>query len=277
MPHPDKGGIPLTKKVGLVLVAVALAVLIAGPAVGGPVVDRIRKAGELRVGMSGDQPPLNAADRNGKVIGLEPDLASRMAADMGVKLEVVRIPFPALLPALSEGKIDLILSGMTITPHRNLTVAFVGPYYITGKAFLTKLETIASLKNADGVDRPEYTVVALKGSTSQLYVEKMLPKAKLVTTKNYDEALDLLIRDKAHVMVADYHFCALSALRYKDKGLTTVTAPFTYEPIGIAMPDGDPLLVNWMQNFLVTLHGSGELKKMSDRWFLKADWLSELP
>jgi polar amino acid transport system substrate-binding protein len=259
------------------LASLALAILLVGPATAGSVVDRIQKAGELTVGMSGDQPPLNVVDRNGKVIGLEPDLAARMASDMGVKLKVVKMPFPELLPALSEGKIDLILSGMTITPQRNLKVAFVGPYYVTGKAFLTKLSTIASLKNADGVDKPEYTVVALKGSTSQLYVEKMLPKAKLVTTKNYDEALDLLIRDKAHVMVADYHFCALSALRYKDKGLTTVTAPFTYEPIGVAMPDGDPLLVNWMQNFLVTLQGSGELKKMSDRWFLRGDWLSELP
>jgi polar amino acid transport system substrate-binding protein len=272
-----QGGIPLTRKFGQVFAAVALGVLFAASAMGGPVVDRIQKAGELSVGMSGDQPPLNATDRNGKLIGLEPELASRMASDMGVKLKVVRLPFPELLPALSQGKVDLILSGMTITPRRNMTVAFVGPYYITGKAFLTKLETIASLKNADGIDKPEYTVVALKGSTSQSYVEQVLPHAKLVTTKSYDDALDLLIGDKAHVLVADYHFCALSALRYKDKGLTTVTAPFTYEPIGVAMPADDPLLVNWMQNFLGTLHGSGELKKMSDRWFANAGWLSELP
>lgn len=45
-------------------------------------------------------------------------------------------------------------------------MAFVGPYYVTGKAFLTKDKTIASLKHADGIDNPGYTVVALKGSTS---------------------------------------------------------------------------------------------------------------
>jgi len=267
----------LKKQFGLVFSALAFAVLLVGTATAGSVVDRIQKAGELTVGMSGDQPPLNATDRSGKVIGLEADLAARMASDMGVKLKVVRMQFSELLPALSQGKIDLILSGMTITPRRNLKVVFVGPYYITGKAFLTKLETIASLKHADGIDRPEYTVVALKGSTSQRYVEKVLPNARLVTTKNYDEGIDMLIRDKAHVMVADFHFCAVSALRYKDKGLTTVSAPFTYEPIGVAMPAGDPLLVNWMQNFLVTLNGSGELKKMADRWFGSAAWLSELP
>jgi len=187
------------------------------------------------------------------------------------------MPFAELLPALSEGKIDLILSGMTMTTKRNRTTVFAGPYYVTGKAFLTKQKTIASLKHADGIDAPEYTVVALKGSTSQQYVEKVLPKAHLVTKDNYDEALDLVLRDKAHVMVADYHFCAVAAFRYKEKGLTTVDAPFTFDPIGVAMPDGDPLLVNLVQNFIASLAGSGDLKKMTDRWFKDGSWLKEIP
>ena len=266
------------KKMNAIAVMVmAVTLAFGGAANAGPVLDRIQKNGELAVGMSGDQPPLNATTRDGKVIGLEADIAARMASSMGVKLRIARMPFSDLLAALSAGKIDMILSGMTMSPSRNLKVAFVGPYYVTGKAFLTKKETFASLKTADGIDNPEYTVAALKGSTSQAYVEKELPKAKLLATKDYDEALDLVIRDKATAMVADHHFCLVSAARFRDKGLTTVTAPFTYEPIGIAMPDGDPLLVNWVQNFLVSLSGSGDLKKISERWFNDASWLKELP
>jgi len=261
----------------LVLSALVWALALHGTAVAGPVLDRIQKKGELVVGMSGDQPPLNATARDGRIIGLEADISSRMASAMGVKLRVASMPFSELLPALSDGKIDMILSGMTMTPARNLKVAFVGPYYVTGKAFLTKKTTIASLKDADGIDKPEYIVTALKGSTSQAYVEKVLPKAHLVPTKNYDEALDLVLRDQAHVMVADYHFCLVSAVRFKEKGLTTVTAPFTFEPIGVALPDGDPLLVNWLENYLAVLNGSGDLKKMTERWFNDASWLKELP
>jgi polar amino acid transport system substrate-binding protein len=261
----------------ILALGLALTLIFAGAAEAGPVIDRIQKNGELVVGTSGDQPPLNATDREGKIIGLEADISSLMASAMGVKLKMTAMPFAELLPALKTGKIDLILSGMTMTPKRNLAVAFVGPYYVTGKAFLTKDKTIASLENADGIDSPEYTVAALKGSTSQQYVEKVLPHAKLVTTKDYDEALDLVNRDKAHALVADYHFCAVSAFRYKEKGLTTVEAPFTFEPIGIAMQAGDPLLVNWVENFFNTLGGSGDLKKMADRWFNDASWLKELP
>ena len=235
----------MKKGLAILLVSgLALALILAGGAEAGPVLDRIQKNGELVVGISGDQPPLNATTRDGKIIGLEPDIATLMASAMGVKLRIAGMPFADLLPALKSGKIDLIMSGMTMTAKRNMEVAFVGPYYVTGKAFLTKSKTIASLKNADGIDAPEYTVTALKGSTSQSYVEKVLPRAKLITTKNYDEALDMVIRDKAQAMVADYHFCAVSAFRYKEKGLTTVEAPFTFEPIGVAMQAGDSLLVN---------------------------------
>jgi polar amino acid transport system substrate-binding protein len=260
-----------------VALALMLILAFAGAATAGPVLDRIQKKGELVVGMSGDQPPLNVTAKDGRIIGLEVDISARLASDMGVKLRLATMPFAELLPALSEGKIDLILSGMTMTTKRNQRTAFAGPYYVTGKAFLTKQKTIASLKNADGIDAPEYTVAALKGSTSQLYVEKVLPKARLVTTANYNEALDLVLQDKAQVMVADYHFCAFAAFRYKEKGLTTVEAPFTFDPIGVAMPDGDPLLVNLVQNFLATLIGSGDLKKMTERWFKDGSWLVELP
>jgi polar amino acid transport system substrate-binding protein len=266
------------KKLWAMVVSVLVfSIAFNATAVAGALLDRIQQKGELVVGMSGDQPPLNATARDGKIIGLEVDISSRMASAMGVNLRVANMPFSELLAALSTGKIDMILSGMTMTPARNMKVAFVGPYYVTGKAFLTKKETIASLKNADGIDKPEYVVVALKGSTSQAYVETVLPKAKLVPTKNYDEALDMVLRDKAHVMVADYHYCVVSAFRFREKGLTTVTAPFTFEPIGVAMPDGDPLLVNWVQNFLIALNGSGDLKKMTERWFNDASWMKELP
>lgn len=261
----------------VILLVLLLVLAVAGTSAAGPVLDRIQKKGELVVGISGDQPPLNATSRDGKIIGLEVDIAARMAAEMGVKLRLEKMPFSGLLAALADGKVDMILSGMTMTPARNLKVAFAGPYYVTGKAFLTKTATIASLQKADGIDKPEYTLTALQGSTSQVYVEKELSRAKFIPAKNYDEALDLVLRDKAHALVADFHYCAVSAVRFQEKGLITVKAPFTFEPIGVAIPDGDPLMVNWVENFLSNLSGSGEMKKMADRWFRDGSWLKDLP
>lgn len=241
-----------------------------------PVLDRILKKGELVVGTAGSMPPLNMTTKEGEIIGLEAELAGAIAAGMGVKLRLEAMPFSELLGALEAGKIDMILSGMTMTPGRNLKVAFVGPYYISGKAFLTKNKKIASAKHTSEIDSPDNTLVALKGSTSQHFVEGVLPKAKLVSAKDYDEAVKMVLQDKVTALVADYPICVVSVLRYPDKGLASVITPFTYEPIGIALPANDPLLVNWLQNFLNALEDSGQLKQLKDHWLKGGTWLEKL-
>ena len=266
------------KKVkAIAILVLGLTLLFALPATAGPVLDRILKKGELVVGTSGDQPPLTAKNRKGEIIGLEADLAESFAAAMGVRLKFQVRSFSELLPALLAGKVDLILSGMTITPKRNLKVAFVGPYFISGKGILTKLETVASAQDPGDINRPDFTLAALQDSTSQLFTEQMIPDAKLVTTKTLDEALDLLFKGEVDALIADYPFCAVAALRYRGKRLVAGEARFTFEPIGIALPSNDPLLVNWIENFLSRLSASGALKQLEDRWFKNGSWLKELP
>jgi polar amino acid transport system substrate-binding protein len=77
-------------------------------------------------------------------------------------------------------------------------------------------------------------------------------------------------------LIADYPYCAVSALRYREKGLAAGKAALTFEPLGIAVPGNDPLLVNWVQNILTILKGNGSLKELKKRWFQPGDWLKKL-
>lgn len=242
-----------------------------------PVLDRISQKGALVVGTAGSMPPFNMTTKEGDVIGLEPDMAKLIAEEMGVKLRFEVMPFSELLPALEAGKIDLILSQMTITGKRNMKVAFVGPYFISGKSFVTKIKWIASVKKASQVNSPKTTLVALKGSTSEVFVKKDLPKAKLVMAGDYDEAVDMVLKGKVDAMVADYPICVLTVLRNPDQGLISVVTPLNYEPIGIALPGNDPLMVNWMENYLTTLEESGVLDLLKERWIKDNSWIKRLP
>ncbi|MDX1707325.1 MAG: transporter substrate-binding domain-containing protein [Desulfobacterales bacterium] len=242
-----------------------------------PVIDRIQKSGKLTVGMAGNMPPLNMTSKEGELIGYEVDLARAMAKAMGVKAEFKTMPFVELLPALETGKIDMIISNMSITPGRNLKVAFVGPYFVSGKAFMTKIKTIALADEAEDIDAKNTKLVALEGSTSQAFVEKVLPEAQLIKAKDYDEAVKMVLDDKAHAMVADYPIAVVSVFRYPGKGLLSVVTTLTYEPIGIALPAGDPLLVNWVENYLDIADSTGLLEELKRRWLLNADWLHRLP
>jgi polar amino acid transport system substrate-binding protein len=265
----------------LVLLVVGAAVGCAGmertsPAGASPVLDRIAARGEVRVGVSGDMPPMNLVTRDDQVIGLDIDLATMIAQALGVELRLERIDFSGLLPALETGKIDLVISNMTMTPERNLKAAFVGPYFISGKGLLTKQSQIAEARKLGDIDRPDLTLAALTGSTSEVVVRKGAPRAQVRTAATQDAAIQMVLDGQADALIADFPVCAVAVLRHPDAGLKALPAPITYEPIGIAAPKGDPHLVNWLGNLLHSLEQSGYLKGLRDKWFTKTDWLSQV-
>jgi len=274
------------KKAGILIALLLALTLVPGcvttkgegtPAQPVTTLDRIAQSGQLVVGTAGSMPPMNMTTKGGDVIGLEPDMANRMAAAMGVKATFKTMPFAELLPALEAGKVDMVMSSMTITGKRNMKVAFVGPYFISGKTFLTTEKWAAAAKEPEEVNSPSTKLTALRGSTSQEFVEKVFPKATLLLAKDYGESVAMVLQGKADAMIADYPICLLSVIRNPDQNLISVVPPFTYEPIGIAIQKDDPLLTNWLENFLGTMAGSGDLKELQEKWFKGGDWINKLP
>ena len=239
--------------------------------------NRILKTRELRVGTSGSQPPFTAKSKEGTLMGYEVELAQILAEAMNLEVKFVVKTFPELLPALEKKEVDVVMSGMTITPDRNMKVVFAGPYIVSGKSILAKYKRLAALDEMDEVNRPAITVVALKGSTSQSFVEKFAPKAKLVTTVVYEAAVQMVLKDKVDIMVADYPICALSLLRHPNAGLATLDQPLTLEPIGIALPPDSFLLHNMIENYLNALQMTGVLEDLERKWFEDGSWLIRLP
>jgi polar amino acid transport system substrate-binding protein len=238
--------------------------------------DRIAESGVLRVGTAANMPPLNMLDKSDLPMGLDVDLASYIAGAMGVELSLVIKPFAQLLPALEAGEVDMVISGLTITPKRNMKVAFAGPYHISGKALLTKFESLVTSENTDKLNSEAFAYTALEASTSADLVKTLMPKARLVTASNYDEAVKMVLYNKVDALVADYHVCVLSLLQHPGEGLVSLITPFTYEPLGIALPAGDAQMINWMDNFLNTMRESDELMKMKVKWIEDPSWLTHL-
>ncbi len=239
-------------------------------------IDRILSSGELRVGTSASQPPLNMKDRNGEIFGLEIDIARVLAKSMGVELTLVEKPFGELLGALEAGDVDIVISGMTILAERNAKVAFVGPYFLSGKSFLTKYQTLARAQSLETIEDEQLTLTALEGSTSQMLVEEFAPDAKLISAASYADALSLLAEDKVDALVADYPFCFYAVLRHPSANYMASITPITYEPLGIALPGDDPLLINLVTNFLNTMRDSGKLELMKKRWFGDRTWMERM-
>ncbi len=241
-----------------------------------PVLDNILAKKEIVLGTAASMPPLNMTMKDGQVAGLEIDLARTIADGLGVKLTIRPIVFSGLIAALEARQVDMILSAMTITPGRNLRVAFVGPYFASGKSILTKKSLVDSLSEVSKINNPDKVLVALKGSTSQLFAEKIFPKAKLLLAEDYDQGIQMVREGKVQAMVADMPICQVATYRYPEAELATLRNPISYEPVGIAVPPNDPLFVNWLQNFLNVLEKDGTMKMMMDKWFGDGSWVKQL-
>ena len=261
----------------LVCLTLFLGAIAPSWAEGGSALRRVVDSGLLRVGTSGNQPPFTVQSKAGTLIGYEVDLARLLATAMGVEVKFVQKPFSELLSALESGEVDVILSGMTMTLERNLRVAFVGPYVVSGKSILTKSKTLAAIQKANQIDQADISLTALEGSTSQRFVENLMPKAKLVTAKDYDAGVKLVLDDEVDALVADFPICALSVLRHPEAGLTTLKQPLTIEPVGIALPPNDSLFLNLVENYLGVLKTSGILEELNKKWFQDGSWLLQIP
>jgi polar amino acid transport system substrate-binding protein len=164
-----------------------------------------------------------------------------------------------------------------MTPERNMQFAFIGPYFVSGKAVLTKSQTLAQVQDAENFDQENLTLVALAGSTSEQFVKDVLPKARLTTVDDYDIAVQMVRDDKVQAMVADRPICVISVLRHPNSGLTTTARPLTLEPIGVAVPPDDPLFVNFMTNLFGAIEVTGGFELLTEKWFENSGWLAAMP
>ena len=261
-------------RAGLGLLAMCLSSLALAAS---PVLDRVVEKGVLRVGMSVDQPPFNFRSRDKSVIGFDVDLAQALADAMQVKLEIVEIPFGDLLANLVDGKADMVVSGMTITPERTRQVSFVGPYTLSGKSMLTTASVKGVVEDSAEFNDPEIRVVALKNSTSESFVQRHLPEAALHTIANYNEGIQMLLTGRIDAMVADIPILKLSKLRYPDAGLSMIEPALSIEPIGIALPNNDAQFENLVRNYMSSLDRSGLTARLRKKWFEDNSWIALLP
>jgi len=260
----------------LLCVCLASGCALMGNGGNGATARRIEKTKVLRVGTSGDSPPMSARTFEGELIGFDIDLARALASILEVELELVRMPFHDLLDAVERGEVDIAISAITMTPKRNLRVAFAGPYYLSTKTMLAKPEILKGVTRLSDLKGRGLRVIAVDGGSSERMVRSVLPDSQKSFPSNQQAAMEVVLAGAADVFVADYPVAAFALLKYPTAGLIAVESAFTAEPIGIAIHGDDPLFVNLIENYLHTLEYVGLLDQFKARWFEDASWVKRV-
>lgn len=129
-----------------------LAILLASLTISliGLPVQAAKKSGELKIGMEANYPPYNwtqTTKAHGAVPidgsrqyanGYDVKIAKQIGKRLGKKVVVVKTEWDGLLPALTSGKIDLIIAGMSPTAARRKAINFSSPYRKSTFVVITK-------------------------------------------------------------------------------------------------------------------------------------------
>jgi arginine/ornithine transport system substrate-binding protein len=106
-------------------------------------------AQKLKFGNEGVYPPFSMVDSNGKLTGVEPELAAEMCKRMNADCEIVAMEFKALIPSLLQNKFDGITTQLSPTPERKEKLAFGMPIFLNPGTFVVKKDTSFAFTKED--------------------------------------------------------------------------------------------------------------------------------
>lgn len=234
-------------------------------------VEQILKRGTLKVGMS-TFVPWAMKDKTGKLVGFEIDVATRLAEDMGVKVQFVPTKWAGIIPALLTGKFDVVIGGMSVRPDRNLKVNFSIPYDYAGQSIVANKKLAAGFSSLQDFNHPDVVISARLGSTAADAANKFMPHAKKRLFDDEAQVIQEVVNGKAHAAVASAPLPAFQAIKFSDRLFLPVRGTFTKEPIGFALKKGDYDTLNYFNNWIRVVEAKGWLAERKHYWFETKDW-----
>ena len=222
-------------------------------------------AGGLKVGISTDYPPL-AYKQEGRIVGIEADNATAVGAILDQKMTLVEMPFEKLIPALQAGEIDVIMSGMSVTPMRGEQVIFADPYMEIGQMAIILIDNAGQFSQPWSIYRKGVRVGVEPGTTGAEFAKIELKEAQISYFSNPSAAFDGLRNDEIDLYVHDAPTSWQLATSQDNDDLLSLYAPLTNEQLAWAVRKDDERLAQSLNAALQTMKGSGSLRYILNRW-----------
>lgn len=222
-----------------------------------------KERGTLRVATEPEFPPFEYI-KDGEIVGFDVDLANIIAEHLGVKLELRRTKWDAIIPTLLSGDVDLIISGMTATPERALKVSYTDPYFLTQLNLLVSKTRAAEAQGVADLDK-EGRIIAVKlGTTGDITAKRVFKQATVRQFQTQNLAALEVAQGTADAFV--YDLAAVRAQHAKHEATTfVIETPISQEPYAIACRKGDPETLAWLNLVLRTLRLDGRMKELYDK------------
>lgn len=219
----------------------------------------------LVVGINPEYEPL-AYMREGKLAGIEIDNAKEVAAAMGKTVKFVPMPFAELFPALEAGKIDVIMSGLSVTEARLAEVDFAEPFMEVGQMAIIRSDDVARLGYPRAIFGKGISVGVEPGTTGDEFAQNSMPNATIKYFDSPDAAFAALRGKVIDLYIHD----APTSWRIANSGeygdLFGLYRALTKEELAWAVKKGNLALLTEINEALKELEQNGRLKAIQNFW-----------
>lgn len=220
---------------------------------------------QLVLGLQAGYPPYESVDKEGNVVGFDVDVANQLATLMNKKLVIKQMGFDALILSLKNGKIDLIISGMSITEERQKEITMIP--YIGDK--LTSLELLFWEQPGSPIEALNGKSVAVQSGTFQENILKDYPQIMSKSLENIQELVMDVKYGKSSAILVEPAVATYLKEMYPQLTSVALQLPTEKQPLGngIGIAKKNEQLAHQVETLIHQLKEDGTLKNLEEKWF----------
>jgi ABC-type amino acid transport substrate-binding protein len=219
----------------------------------------------LRVGITPDYPPL-VFKYNGQVIGAEVDFGRALGGQLNRKVEFVSLRWEQLIPAVQNGNIDIIMSGMSITRARQLQIAFSDPYLTNQLRAIFSRSHAERFKSFADIQSEGVKIGVISGTTADLFVRTNCPQAERIELGSRQDVAYYLLQNPTIDVYIDDTFALAQILSQNEADLTFMREPLAENYLAWGMRADDTRFLQAVNAVLARWKTDGTLDQVLNRW-----------
>ena len=221
----------------------------------------VLKNGVIRIAVPLDVPPFGSQNQERKAEGFDVEFAEMVGKALGVKVELQQVTGANRIPYLLTDKVDVVISVMGLTPERAKQIMFTAPYADTNLAVYGP--KTANVKSAD--DLGTLKVVAAKGTTQDLGLAAMNPKANIMRTEDDATAATAYITGQADLFATNSLIVPDLLKRAPNKEFD-LKFVIRRSPAHMGVKMGEFGMLQWLNSFIFFNKMNGELDRLHRKW-----------
>ena len=232
---------------------------------------RIQKSGEIKVGVS-ILAPWVMKDKKGEFIGFEIDVAKQLAKDMGVKVVFKEYQWSKMIPALNKGEVDIIASGLSITPQRALKINYSQPYSSSGYSLVTNLSLTKDFTSIKDLNNEKVYITAVKGTVSADLAKRVFPLAKIDLRKTEEDATSAVGNGSVHAVVSSSPIPEFISIKHPEEVDLPLKDPLLTTKEAFAINKNNQEMLNYLNAWITAHEADNWIESSHKYWFNSLKW-----